>query len=375
MKPKKKFTPFIKWAGGKEKELVYILSNMPNEFERYIEPFVGSGAVYFAINAKDMLINDKSKELINLYNMIREDNSEFYEKIESIYYNWKLLENVIQNYSKLFLSEYKQFSNNEITKNNFDDFIINFLRHNVEEFNKILLPSFNIALDNFMKEITKNLIEKTNRMKKIEKEKGKLSDEDILKNIETSFKSAYYMHFRYLYNNYEKLNISLPFHSAIFYFIREYCYASMFRYNKKGEFNVPYGGISYNRKDFSKKIDYIKNKELKAYLQKTKLYNLDFEEFLKKVKPTKDDFIFLDPPYDTKFSDYAGMKFTSNDQIRLAKYLYKTNAKFMLVIKNTKLIKDLYFNKGFNIKSFDKKYLVSFQNRNNKEAEHLLITN
>ena len=47
----------------------------------------------------------------------------------------------------------------------------------------------------------------------------------------------------------------------------------------------------------------------------------------------------------------------------------------MLIIKNTNFILDLYSNKGLNIKIFDKKYLVSFMNRNDKDVEHLLITN
>ena len=47
----------------------------------------------------------------------------------------------------------------------------------------------------------------------------------------------------------------------------------------------------------------------------------------------------------------------------------------MLIIKNTEFIYNLYHTEGFNIKTFDKKYLVSFQNRNDKDAEHLLITN
>ncbi len=46
--------------------------------------------------------------------------------------------------------------------------------------------------------------------------------------------------------------------------------------------------------------------------------------------------MFLDPPYDSEFSDYAGMSFTSDDQVRLANYLYNTKAKFMLVIKKTR---------------------------------------
>ena len=45
------------------------------------------------------------------------------------------------------------------------------------------------------------------------------------------------------------------------------------------------------------------------------------------------------------------------------------------IIKNTDFIYNLYNTKEFKIRTFDKKYLVSFQNRNDKDAEHLLITN
>ena len=68
--------------------------------------------------------------------------------------------------------------------------------------------------------------------------------------------------------------------SEYFYFIREYCYSSMFRYNANGEFNVPYGGISYNRKNFQRKIDYIKSNKLQSHFVNTDIFNLDFEEFL-----------------------------------------------------------------------------------------------
>ncbi len=44
---------FIKWAGGKEKELPIILKNLPSNFDRYVEPFVGGGAVY--LNYQKML--------------------------------------------------------------------------------------------------------------------------------------------------------------------------------------------------------------------------------------------------------------------------------------------------------------------------------
>lgn len=148
----------------------------------------------------------------------------------------------------------------------------------------------------------------------------------------------------------------------------------MFRYNKKGEFNVPYGGISYNRKDFQKKISYIESDKIRTKLSKTQIYNEDFEKFVEKLNLCSDDFMFLDPPYDTDFSTYDQNCFDKEDQKRLASMLKKTKAKFMLVIKNTEFIYDLYKD-NFNISSFDKKYQVSFKNRNEKQVRHLLITN
>ena len=53
--------PIIKWTGGKEKELKYILPHMP-KFSRYFEPFVGGGSVFMAINAKKYYINDFSSD-------------------------------------------------------------------------------------------------------------------------------------------------------------------------------------------------------------------------------------------------------------------------------------------------------------------------
>ena len=47
----------------------------------------------------------------------------------------------------------------------------------------------------------------------------------------------------------------------------------------------------------------------------------------------------------------------------------------MMIIKNTDFIFELYNDKGLNIQSFEKTYLVSFMNRNDKNVEHLLITN
>jgi DNA adenine methylase len=150
----------------------------------------------------------------------------------------------------------------------------------------------------------------------------------------------------------------------------------MFRYNRNGAFNVPYGGIGYNRKNLSKKLEYLKSKELIEHLKDTTIENLDFQEFFEKHKPKKDDFIFLDPPYDSEFSTYAKNEFTKADQKRLADYLInECKANWMVIIKNTDFIYSLYNKPNVNIISYDKKYLVNFQNRNDRGVEHLLIRN
>ena len=180
------------------------------------------------------------------------------------------------------------------------------------------------------------------------------------------------MYIRYLHNISDKLTFGRR--AAVFLFIREYCYSSMFRYNCKGEFNVPYGGISYNRKDFQKKINYILSDDIYEKLSKTNVCNMDFEIFINSLSLTKDDFLFLDPPYDSDFSTYAQNEFGKEDQIRLCECLKKTKAKIMLIIKNTEYIYNLYKD-DFKISSFDKTYLVSFMNRNEKDVKHLIITN
>ena len=50
-------------------------------------------------------------------------------------------------------------------------------------------------------------------------------------------------------------------------------------------------------------------------------------------------------------------------------------AKWMMIIKYTDFIYGLYNKEGINIRTFDKEYLVSFMNRNDKKVTHLLITN
>lgn len=361
-------SPIVKWAGGKEQELKYILPNVPDNFVRFIEPFVGGGAVYFSMGNKNKLINDKSVELTTLYNDIKYKNKDFINRLQSLQDAWAGLESILDNNINVFNTTYSKYKANEVSKEDLIKSIELFVNDNKTAFKQLLNSELLKHYDIFEKELLRNISAKLVRMKDLEEKKGNLPEKDIYDNFECALKGSFYMFIRALYNKYDN--------SEYFYFIREYCYSSMFRYNSNGEFNVPYGGISYNRKNFQRKIDYIKSKELQSHFVNTDIYNLDFEEFLDKIKLTKNDFIFLDPPYDTDFSSYVNNTFDRQDQERLANYLInKCPAKFMLVIKNTDFISDLYNNKGLYITSFDKTYMVSFKGRNNRDCEHLLITN
>lgn len=372
-----KLSPLLKWAWWKEQELKYIIPALPEKFNNYYEPFVWWGAVYFSLPANKYFINDKSEELIWLYKIITSnERNDFFSVLDEVIHNWEILWKVLNNNNAFFINLYKNFSENSIKENELKDKIFEFILSHTKEFNWMFETTFNHNIENFIKELNKNLFNKIKRMKVIENEKWKLPEKDILDNIETALKSAFYMHFRYLYNNKSKYNLKYSYIIAIFLFIRNYAYSGMFRYNKSWDFNVPYGWIWYNNKNFKKKLDYLKSEDLYNHLSKTVIENNDFEAFFKNNEPKKDDFIFLDPPYDSEFSTYDKNIFNRDDQKRLADYLIKEcKAKWMMIIKNTDFIFDLYNDKGLNIQTFDKKYLVSFMNRNDKDVKHLLITN
>lgn len=62
--------PPLKWAGGKRWFANNHLDLLPEKFNRYIEPFLGSGALFFSIQPKEAILSDVNKELINLYNVL-----------------------------------------------------------------------------------------------------------------------------------------------------------------------------------------------------------------------------------------------------------------------------------------------------------------
>lgn len=64
--------PMLKYRGGKTKEIPNIMYYVPQFYGRYIEPFVGGGALYFYLEPREAIINDINKQLINFYKGVRD---------------------------------------------------------------------------------------------------------------------------------------------------------------------------------------------------------------------------------------------------------------------------------------------------------------
>lgn len=433
--------PFIKWPGGKDSELKYILPAKPKVIRNYIEPFLGGGAVFFAIEDDDVTgnfyLNDLSNDLINTYRFVKTRNEDFFDEMnvidvnnkkmkEIVCFNLDKIQQLFSEVSKIVLEEYYKtentygsnfqegknigdkyvnasqihsniqldINNNEKTdKTRIEKEILKVAEQKVTKVRNELINKFideisddiqlqgnlNYNFDFFVASIKRMMVRRMNAMiiQSNTLEKAVINLQDV---FECIFKSAFYMHLREIYN--KRNNLQEIFNqaqiSAIYLYIRDNCYSAMHRTNPKGEFNVPYGGISYNMHDFQVKRNHLLEEQLQERLQRAEIFNEDFENFLNRLErdTTSEDFWFVDPPYDSTFSEYSQNEFGQEDHIRLAELLSRTEAKIMVVIKKTEFIERLYSQyDNFYINTFSKLYGINFHNRNKREVEHLIITN
>lgn len=74
--------PFLKWAGGKTQLLDELMSKVPGKFNRYIEPFIGGGALFFALQPRAGVIGDSNPELVNAYECIARNVEQVIEYLQ-----------------------------------------------------------------------------------------------------------------------------------------------------------------------------------------------------------------------------------------------------------------------------------------------------
>lgn len=190
-------------------------------------------------------------------------------------------------------------------------------------------------------------------------------------NRERAEEKEYYYTMRNLYN--QKLqgyeyDVEL---AALFVYLNKHCFNGLYRVNSKGLFNVPYNnkiGGSY---------DEISIRATAKYLKTIKITVGDFEEAC--CTAEKGDFIFFDSPYaplkPTSFEAYTKEGFSLEDHIRLAKLYDDLTARgcyCMLTNHNTKLITDLYSNKGYTIDVVSVRRMINSDASNRKGTEVII---
>jgi len=261
--------PFLKWAGGKTQLIPELLKYVPKFFNKYIEPFVGGGALYFNLSHTKSIISDSNEELIITYKEVRDnpdgviDVLDSYRNEESFYYKIRGLEP-------------EKLSNSE--------------------------------------------------------------------------------------------------RAARFIYLNKTCYNGLYRVNKQGKFNVPYGkrtGNFYNRETLIAASEHLSN---------AKIFNSDYQYVLNKYAQ-EGDFIFLDPPYYPKggyadFNRYTKEFFYEEDHVKLAnafKDLIERGCYVILTNSDHPSILELY--KDYNIEIIDSRRAISSNPKTRKGKDIIVLGN
>lgn len=196
--------------------------------------------------------------------------------------------------------------------------------------------------------------------------------------LKKKFKKTYYARFNK--EGYEKLRVCVNENkkndSLILYILLIYGFNRMLRFNGGGKFNLPVGNVDFNKNVASALDNYFNFVGGK----KIKFTTKDFRKFFKKNGYSKNDFVYLDPPYLIASSEYNKLwnEKSEVDLLNLIDELNKNGIKFALSNvthynghKNDLLIKWMKRYKVHKIKS----NYISYHNNGKKKIKEVLITN
>lgn len=279
--------PVLKYRGGKSREIPNFIKHVPADFDTYIEPFLGGGAVYFYLEPKKAIINDINERLMMFYKQLRDDYTQMRQQLDTIQKEYETNQNL---------------------------------------FRKLKSQSPDERVPN--------------------------ANEDL------------YYQMRDLFNNPDNTYLE----GVLYFFINKTAYSGMIRYNNSGEYNVPFGRYpNLNTK--------LVSKQHSDLLKKANLFNVDYRKIFDMAK--KDDFMFLDPPYDCVFNDYGNIDmmggFDEKEHRRLANDYKKLKCRALMVIGKTPLTEELYGD--YIVDEYYKNYSVNIRNRFKNDKMHIVIKN
>ncbi len=152
--------------------------------------------------------------------------------------------------------------------------------------------------------------------------------------------------------------------ASIFYYLNRTGYNGLCRFNRSGEFNVPFGRyttINYKR-DFS---------PYKTVLANWEFSNTAFD----RIELEPNDFVYADPPYDVEFTHYSSGGFGWEEQIRTAEWLAKHSGPVVLSNQATHRIVELYEKLDYRIVKLNAPRRISCTGDRSPAAEVLALRN
>lgn len=136
--------------------------------------------------------------------------------------------------------------------------------------------------------------------------------------------------------------------AQLFYFLNRTGYNGLCRFNRSGQFNVPFGRyrtINY-REDFG---------AYRTIFSRWTFVNVQFDRLA--LDPS--DFVYADPPYDVQFTHYSKGGFTWADQVRTAEWLAQHTGPVILSNQATRRILDLYRALGYSLQLLNAPRMIS----------------
>ena len=150
--------------------------------------------------------------------------------------------------------------------------------------------------------------------------------------------------------------------AQLFYYLNRTCFNGLCRFNRRGEFNVPFGQY--------KAVNYMT--DFHAYRKLFRRWSFTNKD-LAQLAIESDDFIYADPPYDVEFTSYSAGGFTWDDQVRTAELLAKHRGPVLLSNQATNRIVNLYRRLGFRLKFLEAPRRIN-SNGNRDAAREVLAT-
>lgn len=347
--------PLLKWPGGKRRELSVLRPFLPPLIGRYVEPFVGGGALFFDQEPERATISDLNPDLISFYHCVvrspdrlRAELMEYeMARIAATVCAQDCLNGVLRTMGKGLPSRLAADHSRHFA--------------HIADARRFPLGFDAVRIASLAARITQRYLDKVARANR---GCGSAWRQDILPDrLITAFQSALYT----FVPDEQETGTDVG-GAARFFCLREFCFGGMFRANGSGAFNVPYAGRSYDNKNFVRKVLAATSEDAVNLLRRTSVQLCDFQGPVIEAGRREDDFVFLDPPYDCRFASYGPGRFGEQDHRRLFTAPATVRCKMLLVTQSTPLTRQLVDglcrrNTAVVVDSYRAKYAFSIRGR------------